>query len=559
MIGILLFWLAFSPVPPVQVKPVVTPSEQIPSQSDAPAGIIPQHIHDRFDWLIRQKSPEGGRARALFNIRLESIYAARGFQPVWTTRIMVAELLSAVEDSFDDGLEPADYHLRDIRNYYNKPPATPEQMAACDILLTESFFTLASHLRYGKVNPETLDIHLNLRHERSRSALDEKLNAAIASQQIAAALKELRLQYPIYDKLKKGLARYRTIAREGGWPILAEGPMLQEGARESRVLILRQRLKVSGDLSLLNTDTSMVYSKEMVAGVKRFQERNGLEADGEVGASTLRVMNIPVTRRIDQIRLNLERYRWFLGDLEPTCILVNVADFTLRYVENGHYRWSTRVIVGKPGRETPLFKADMQYVILNPQWVIPPTILAKDALPALRKSSSYLYHKNLKIIDSNGSVVDPASVNWSEYSAGNFPYRLQQSAGDHGALGRIKFMLPNPYIVYLHDTPNKELFDETIRAFSSGCIRVQNPADLAVLVLRDSVSWSKEKILAAIKGGKTRTLFLSKWIPVYLLYLTTTDEGGKLHFLDDIYKRDDRLLKALNTPLPQYKTENNGL
>ncbi len=559
MIGILLFWLAFSPVPPVQVKSAVTPSEQIQSQSDTPAGIIPQHIHDRFDWLIRQKSPEGGRARALFNIKLESFYTARGFQPVWTTRIMVAELLSAVEDSFDEGLDPADYHLRDIKKFYNKPPATPEQMAACDILLTESFFTLASHLRYGKVNPETLDIHLNLRHERSRSALDDKLNAAIASQQIAASLKELRLQYPVYNKLKKGLARYRTIAREGGWPILAEGPRLQEGARESRVLILRQRLKVSGDLPFMNADTSMVYSKEMVDGVKRFQKRNGLEADGEVGASTLRVMNIPVTRRIDQIRLNLERYRWFLGDLEPTSILVNVADFTLRYVENGLYRWSTRVIVGKPGRETPLFKADMQYVILNPQWVIPPTILAKDALPALRKSSSYLYHKNLKIIDSNGSVVDPASVNWSEYSSGNFPYRLQQSAGDHGALGRIKFMLPNPYIVYLHDTPNKELFDESTRAFSSGCIRVQNPVDLAALVLRDSVNWSKEKIFTAIKGGKTRTLFLSKWIPVYLLYLTTTDEGGKLHFVNDIYNRDDQLLKALNTPLPQYKTENDGL
>jgi len=559
MIGILLFWLAFSPVQPLHVKSATSQPEQIPSQSAPSAGIIPQHIHDRFDWLIRQQSPEGGSARALFNIKLERFYASRGFQPVWTTRIMVAELLSAIEDSFDEGLDPADYHLRDIRNFYSKPPVTPQQMATYDILLTESFFTLASHLRYGKVDPETLDIHWNLRHERSRSALDYKLNGAIVSQQIASALKELRLQNPVYDQLKKGLARYRTIAREGGWPILAEGPKLQEGARESRVIVLRQRLKVSGDLPLLNADTSMVYGKEMVAGVKRFQKRNGMEADGVVGASTLRIMNIPVTRRIDQIRLNLERYRWFLGDLEPTCILVNVADFTLRYVENGSYRWSTRVIVGKPERETPLFKADMQYVILNPQWVIPPTILAKDALPALRKNSSYLYRKNLKIIARDGSVVDPASVNWSNYSAGTFPYRLQQSAGDHGALGRVKFMLPNPYIVYLHDTPNKELFDESTRAFSSGCIRVQNPVDLATLVLRDSVSWSKDKILAAIERGKTKTLFLSRWIPVYLLYLTTTDEGGKLHFLDDIYNRDDRVLKALNTPLPQYKTETGGL
>lgn len=559
MIGILLFLLAFSPVQPVQVKPAASQSEQIQSQSAPPAGIIPQKIHDRFDWLLQQKSLDGGSARALFNIKLERFYAARGFQPVWTTRIMVAELIAAVESAVDDGLDPADYHLRIIRDFYSKPPATPQQMAFYDILLTESFFTLASHLRYGKIDPETLDIHLDLRHERNRSALDAKLHRAIVLQQITTAIKELRLQHPAYDHLRKGLARYRTIAREGGWPILAEGPKLQEGEREGRVVMLRQRLKVSGDISPLSTDSSMVYDRELVEGVKRFQRRNGMEADGVVGASTLRIMNITVAHRIDEIRLNLERCRWFLGDLEPTCILVNVADFTLRYVENGSNRWSTRVIVGKPGRETPLFKAEMQYVILNPQWVIPPTILAKDALPALRKSSSYLFRKNLKIVALNGSVVDPASVNWSQYSAGNFPYRLQQSAGDQGALGRVKFMLPNPYIVYLHDTPHKELFNESTRTFSSGCIRVQNPVDLAALVLQDSVRWSKERILLAIKGGKTKTIFLSKWIPVYILYMTVTDDGGELRFHEDVYNRDQRVLKALTTPLPQYKTENGSL
>ncbi len=558
MIGILLLWLAFSPVQPVQVKSVAMQPEQLQPQNVPPAG-IPRKIYDRFDWLIRQKSPEGGSERALFNIRLERFYAARGFQPVWTARTMVFELMSAVEAAVDDGLDPADYHLREIRGFYTNPPVSPEQIACYDLLLTESFFTLASHLRYGKVNPETLDIHLDLHHERSRSALEYRLNRFIATQQIAVALKEIRLQHPVYDLLRKGLARYRTIAREGGWPIVPEGPKLQEGVRQSRVTILRERLKIAGDISRQSTDTSTVYNRELVDGVKRFQKRNGMEADGVVGAATLRLMNIPVARRIDAIRLNLERYRWFLSDLEPTSILVNVASFTLRYVENGRYRWSTRVVVGKPGRETPLFKADMQYVILNPQWVIPPTILDKDALPALRKSSSYLSHKHLRIIASNGSVVNPESVNWSQYSARNFPYRLQQSAGDQGSLGRVKFMFPNPYIVFLHDTPHKELFAESIRNFSSGCVRVQNPVDLAALVLQDSVTWSKENVIAAINRGKTRIVFLPKRIPVYILYLTATDEGDELHFLDDIYNRDDRVLKALTTPLPQFKTESCGL
>jgi murein L,D-transpeptidase YcbB/YkuD len=558
MIGILLFLLAFSPVRPVLVKPSATQQEQLQSQREHPVGTT-EKIHERFDRLIQQKSSEGGSERALFNIRMQRFYASRGFQPVWTKRTMIADLISSVEESVDDGLDPADYHLREIKEIYRKPPATPELAACYDLLLTDVFLTFAGHLRYGKVDPETLDTHWNVGHPRNGSVLEYKLRNAVASGQIATALKDLRLQHPKYDLLRKGLARYRTIEREGGWPVLAEGVKLQEGAREKRVAMLRQRLKVSGDISAMNTDTSTVFSREMVDAVKRFQKRNGMEADGVVGASTIRVMNIPVSRRIDEIRLNLERCRWFLSDLEPTCIMVNVPSFTLQYVENGHQRWSTRVIVGKPKRETPLFKADMQYVILNPQWVIPPTILEKDALPALRKSTSYLGRKNLKIIAQNGGVVAPSSVNWSQYSAANFPYRLQQSSGDHGALGRIKFLLPNRYIVYLHDTPSKELFAESTRTFSSGCIRVQNPLDLAVLVLQDSVLWSKAKIHAVINAGKTRMVTLPKRIPVYILYLTATDDGDELQFRQDVYNRDEKLLKALNKPIPQYKMESCGL
>ena len=556
MIGILLFWLAFSPVKPVLLKPAAVQQEQLQPQLSIGTS---EKIHDRLDWLMQQNSSEGGSERVLCNIRLQRFYAARGYQPVWTRRTMVAELITAIEESADDGLDPGDYHIREIRAIYSKPPSTPEQAVCSDLLLTDVFLTLATHLHYGKVDPETLDTHWNTGHARNGSVPEYRLNNAIASGQIANALRELRLHHPKYDQLKKGLARYRTIEREGGWPILAEGAKLEAGARERRVTMLRQRLKVSGDISALNTDTSTVYSREMVDAVKRFQKRNGMAADGVVGTATLHVMNIPVARRIDEIRLNLERCRWFLNDLEPTCIMVNVANFTLQYVENGHQLWSTRVIVGKPKRETPLFKADMQYVILNPQWVIPPTILDKDALPALRKSTSYLDHKKLKIIARNGGVVDPSSVNWSQYSAGNFPYRLQQSSGDHGALGRIKFLLPNRYIVYLHDTPNKELFAESTRTFSSGCIRVQNPLDLATLVLQDSVRWSKANIEAAINTGKTRMVTLPKRIPVYILYLTATDEGDELHFHDDVYNRDDKLLKALNKPFPQYKTEICGL
>ena len=548
MIGILLFWLAFSPVQLIPVKPSAYRQEPLQTSIKHLPGLqksmvnnaTAEKIRAHFERLSLQKSSKN---------RLAHLYAARGFQPLWTKRTMVAELIKAVEESIDDGLDPSDYHLSEIREFYNKPPTTPEEEANCDLLLSDAFLDLAGHLRYGKVHPESLDKNWNITDLRSRKPLEERLQYAIDSEQIAVVLKELHPHHPKYEELRKWLARYRVIAREGGWPVVADGQKLQEGERDRRIPMLRKRLNVSVDNKVIGHDTSTVYNREMVDAVKRFQKQNGIDADGVVGAATLHVMNIPVERRIEQIRLNLERSRWFFSDVEPTSVVVNIPDFTLEYVENGHYRWKTRVIVGQPSRKTPVFRANMQYIVLNPQWVIPPTILAKDALPALRKSGSWLNKKKLKVIDRNGHVVQPASVNWSQYSAADFPFRLQQSAGDHGALGRIKFLLPNRYIVYLHDTPNKELFEKSRRTFSSGCIRVENPVDLAELVLQDKGRWSRSQILGVINTGKTRMVALQKQIPVFILYLTVVAKGEELLFLDDVYNLDDNVLKALKKPV----------
>ncbi len=515
--------------------------------------VVAKIIHDRCDRLLKQTNPAGGSGteRVLFNIRLERFYAARGFQPVWTKRKMVAELVEAVEESAYDGLNPSDYHLHKIREYYTNPPASPELEAQYDLFFSKAFLILASHLRYGKVRPASLEPGLNINGDKSLSALDARLQRAIESEKIAVVLKALHPQDANYDLLKKGLVRYQAIAGNGGWPVLASGSMLREGDRDRRIPALRHRLKVSGDIPVQNADTSSVYSREMVEAVKRFQQRNGVDVDGSVGAITLRVMNIPVERRIEQIRLNLERYRWFSGGLDSSCILVNIADYSLQYIENGEYRWKTRVIVGQPLRETPVFKANMQYIVFNPKWVVPATILAKDVLPAINNDSSYLDKKKLKVITPEGITINPASVDWSHYSAENLPYRLQQRSGDQGALGRIKFMMPNRYTVYLHDTSSKELFEKSRRAFSSGCVRVQYPEELARLLLQDTILWSRAKIQDAINTGKTRTVNLPQQIPVFLLYLTVIPKGEEIQFRDDIYNHDDKLLKALNKPIPQ--------
>lgn len=560
MIGIFLFWLAFSPVKPAPETPAVPRQEHLQHQKESSVfpqktlsgNSIAEHIRRGFDRQLQLKSHTGAKESLEISRQLTRFYSARSFQPVWTMPVMVSELIQAVDGAVDDGLDPADYHISEIREFYSKPPATPEMQARYDFLLSDAYFTLANHLHYGKVDPGSLDPNWNLNNTVSISALEYRLQNAVVTERIGGVLKDLRPQSVKYDNLRTCLARYRTIAREGGWTALTEGPVLKEGDRDRRVIKLRKRLEASGDITFLKTDTSKIFTRELTDAVKRFQKRQGNEPDGVVGASTVKLLNIPVESRIDQIRINLERYRWFSSNLEPTYVMVNIPDFTLTYIENGHNRWVTKVVVGQLARKTPVFKAEMQYIIFNPQWVIPPTILDKDALPGIRKSLSYLSKRKLNVIDRNGSIVNPASVNWSQYTGKNLPYRLQQSSGDQGSLGRVKFLLPNKHIVYLHDTPHKELFKKSFRAFSSGCIRVENPLELAGIVLQDSVKWSGEQIRKAVDTKKTRTVSLPKRIPVYILYLTATAEGDDILFLDDVYGRDSAVLNALNKPAPKY-------
>jgi murein L,D-transpeptidase YcbB/YkuD len=557
MIGIIFLWLAFTPVQPVLPGIHASRTEHLQRKTQSPArprksivrNPLADKIHRYFNRQLPEKGVAGAPDKVLLKNRLKRFYAAREYQPVWTKRPMVAELVSSIERVTDDGLDPADYHIKEIRAFFVTPPSTPDLEVHYDLLLSDAFLTLANHLRYGKVDPVLLDPNWNITDVHKRTALELRLQQALVAERVASVLEELRPQHPGYNELKKELARYRNIAKEGGWSVLPNGVELKEGVTDSRIPEFRKRLQATGELSLTSADTSQVYSKEMVEAVKHFQKRNGVYIDGVLGASTLKNMNIPVERRIEQICINLERCRWFLNDLEPTCVVVNIAEFSLHYYEHGHKRWDTRVIVGQPYRKTPVFKADMQYIIFNPRWVVPPTILAKDVLPAIKKNRSYLNKKKLKVIDRDGQEVNPVTLDWSHFTAGNFPYRLQQTSGDHGSLGRIKFLLPNRYTVYLHDTPTKDLFAKTTRTFSSGCIRVENPQELARLVLLDSVKWSRSKISAAINTGKTTSVTLPKRVPVFILYLTAFAEGDDIVYHEDVYNRDNEVLQALLKPL----------
>jgi L,D-transpeptidase YcbB len=284
----------------------------------------------------------------------------------------------------------------------------------------------------------------------------------------------------------------------------------------------------------------------LTAALRHFQERHLLDADGVLGKRTLEALNVPTEARIDQIRVNLERARWLLHDLPARYVLVDVPGYELRLMEDGKEVLRSRTVVGKPYRKTPIFRSAISYLDFSPTWTVPPTILRNDVLPAIRKDRAYLQKRGMRVLKFDGTVVDPATVDWQRYTGKtSFPYLIRQDPGPENALGKVKFMFPNPHHVYLHDTPSRELFARAERAFSSGCIRVEQAAALATLLLGQE-GWSAAEVEAALAAGKTRRVKLRTPVPVLLYYWTVRlEDDGDVAFKRDIYGRDAALLAAL--------------
>ena len=481
------------------------------------------------------------------------LYANRDFTRAWTDPHALEELHRAVLDMKFDGLDPEDYHLATLTALFREMEASrapdPEMLADFDILATDALARLIYHAEFGKVDPESLDSHWNLIRQLESAEPGSYIQEVIDSGDVYERIESHKPQHQFYAGLKQALAGYREIEAAGGWPIFPSGSSMQAGTSDPRIPVLREQLTVMGDYSGPPSQ-STVYDEELVEAVKLFQFRHGLPTTGLVGSMTMAALSVPVEKRIEQLRISLERGRWILHDLEPRFLVVNIAAFKVYLVRDGELEWETRAQVGKIYRKTPLFKSEIRYMDVNPTWTVPRTILEQDMLPRIKRDPSYLQQKGLKVLDRNGDEVDPATVDWSRYStAAGFPYLLRQGPGPSNALGRIKFMFPNEYAIFLHDTPSRSLFAQSERAFSSGCVRVENPFTLAELLMDDPESWPEERFLEIKDSEETKSVFLpkDKRIPVLLLYWTA-DAGidGYLHFRDDIYERDAAVLAELD-------------
>ena len=484
---------------------------------------------------------------------LPALYQRRNFAPAWTNPRSVTQLFDALRRIDGDGLDPRDYHLVTLErlqaNLGSGASADPPRTADFDMLLTDSLIRLGFHLLIGKVDPVKVDGNWNM--DRTINGRDAVLavSSAIAEGSVDNLLAALRPQHIYYRRLQDALADHRSIAAAGGWPSVPPGPTLKPGMTDERVIALRQRLAVTQHRPDADAQ-SPLFDAELEDAVKLFQHQHGLAADGVVGKATLAALNVPVEGRIDQIRVNLERARWVLHDMPDEFVLVDIAGFNVRYIRDGQTLWQARAQVGKPYRRTPVFRSRITYLEMNPTWTVPPTILRNDVLPAIKRDTGYLQAKNMKVIDYNHNVIDPTSIDWSRYSGPDFPYLIRQDPGPSNALGRIKFMFPNEHLVYLHDTPSKSLFERTERAFSSGCIRVENPYQFAELLLDDPHTWNRQAIMQAIDSERTRKVTLPRPVTVLLLYWTVApDDNGDVIFKQDIYGRDAGILTGLNSEL----------
>ena len=460
------------------------------------------------------------------------------------------QLLNSIRNARHHGLQPEDYHLSTLYHLIDKIIASGEEgfadIAAFDLLLTDSFLLLSSHLALGKTGSGTKDPERNAAVGEPAENQIIFLENALARNRIFEDLEKLAPAHHEYIKLREALQHYREIEENGGWTRIMTGESkLEAGMRHPDIKLLRDRLSVYLQPTDITVEDVTLFDDDLHEQVLLFQERNGLAADGVAGPLTIEAMNVSVYDRISAIRVNLERWRK-LDDLGDHYIMVNIPEYVLRLVKDGRQVFTSPVIVGRPERKTPVISSRLTRLEFNPYWFVPPRMLWQDIVPAARKNENYFQDRNIEILDENWQRVDPGSADWDSGFNNGSRYIVRQNPGPTNEMGRIKFLFPNLNFITIHDTPYNHLFQRNERALSSGCIRIGMPVQLAGHILYGQDEWTVEHILQTLDENSFKKVELAESLPVHILYFTAWAGGdGLMHFRKDIYNYDPPIQQAL--------------
>ena len=467
------------------------------------------------------------------------LYDQYGGYPIWLdgdglrerrTKTLMTALLNADQDALALDNYPLDDLHRVLATLLKEKHPSASLLGDVDVVLTATYVTLGQDLLTGQVDPRTVsqDWHI----KPTPAQVDSALAKFLRDTRFDVSVTQMRPEYEEYKALQKQLVRYRQLIAKGGWQPIAEGKALKPGdsAPADRLTALRDRLRVEGysvdgGSSPAADSTKAVYDHALAAAVAQFQTEHGIAVDSALGKETVQALNVPAVFRLGQIAANMERYRWMPRSLGDKYVFVNVPAFRLSAYEDGKQAMEMKVIVGAEyeDRNTPVFSDSMQYVVFRPYWNATDSIAAKELWPKIEADPSYAERNDYEVVTEDGKQ------------------RIRQRPGDKNALGLVKFMFPNTFSIYMHDTPEDQLFQKDVRAFSHGCIRLERPEEMAQWVL----GWSREQVTAAEHGPDDRRVNLKEKVPVYIVYFTTFMRDGRLHFGNDLYGRDGPLVDAV--------------
>jgi L,D-transpeptidase YcbB len=481
---------------------------------------------------------------------LKDVYADRGYKLIWVQEgsfPSASRLFDAIRHAPEHGIDPSVYPISTLLSRMSSAAdAGPAEWANLDLSLSHLFVTYALHLGRGRVDPrdfEDLAWYLPKRRVGAAHAL-----ASVAeSGDVDGILASVESHRPEYRALLDELHQIKSL-QEAGWPRVPTWKFkAAPGETHSELSLVRRYLQVMGDLPPGPIRNPAVMDDMLMKGLMRFQMRYGLTPDGVIGPKTAAALRLRPSDMLRMVRLNLERWRWVPDTLDVRYVWVNVPAYELEVVEGNQPVLTMRVIAGTTDNPTPSFRDVIRHVELNPNWHVPEKIAAGEILPKVKEDPDYLLAENITVIDTAGKTVDPSTVKWASLDPATLPYRFRQEPGGKNPLGSIKFLFPNRWSVYLHDTPATKLFSKEFRALSHGCVRVEHPLDLANYLLRGQMNISPEELATQVKSGKRRWIDLKQTEPIYLVYFTAfVDRQGCPNYRPDVYERDRMLQGALN-------------